>query len=371
MAVRDVGLATELLASSGIPFVQAPRVGERPQSTRHPASYADMLLLEGWANSAALWGAVQAWGNVLRLARVSAVVIDYSPTALLAARIMNLPSALLGTGFELPPLENPLPSFPGAPAPGPDSRAAEPHVLACANEVLKAYGAQPLAALRDLFQTERRWLTTFAELDQYGARTGETYIGPIGGLDRAEPVSWPDGFPHRVLAYLRPNTPGLREILTALASRADLAVIAAVPGQSAESTGLSRTGFQLFSRPVSFPKLLSEASVFVSYGPAASVTQALLRSVPQLIAPAHVEAQMTAVRVVAMGAGLILRGDPNSERINGAVTRLLSDPRFKVRALEFAARHKDFDPARAVSRLVTEIETLVAGGCPRSAAAAG
>jgi hypothetical protein len=373
VAVRDVRVATEVLSPSGIPFVQAPRVAEELQNLRHPASYADVLFHQGWGNSASLWGAVQAWGNLLRLATASAVMVDYSPTALLAARIMRLPSAALGTGFELPPPENPLPSFPGATALAQDIQAGEARVLASANEVLKAYGAQPLAALRDLFQTGRRWLTTFAELDQYGPRAGETYLGPIGGLDRADPASWPDDFPHRVLAYLRPNTPGLKEILTVLASRSDLATICAVPGLSLESLGLSgRAGFQLLSRPVSFSSVLSAASLFVSYGPAASVTQALLKGVPQLIAPAHVEAQMTAVRVVAMGAGLTLRADPTQEGVSGALSRLLDDPRFKVRAMEFAARHRDFDPARAVSQLVTDIEMLVAGGVrPRSAAAAG
>jgi UDP:flavonoid glycosyltransferase YjiC (YdhE family) len=370
VAVRDVTLATELLAPSGLPFVQAPRTADAPQDGRHPASYADMLLLQGWGNSAGLWGAVQAWGNLLRLAGASAVVIDYSPAALLTARIMNLPSAVLGTGFELPPLEIPLPAFPGAAVAAAEFEATEIRVLASANEVLKAYGGRRLEALRDLFQTERRWLTTFAELDQYGARAAETYVGPIGSVDRAEPASWPDGFSHRVLAYLRPNTPGLKEILTALASRSDAAAICVAPGLSAESLGLpSRAGFQLFSRPVRFPSLLSDASLFVSYGPAASVTHALLKGIPQLIAPAHVEAQMTAVRVLAMGAGLTLRREPTLEGIQGALARMLSDARFKVRALEFAARHRDFDAARTVARLVTDIEALAAGACPRSAVA--
>jgi len=329
-----------------------------------------MLFLQGWANSTELWGAVQAWGNLLRLARAAAVVADYSPTALLAARIMNLPATVLGTGFEVPPPENPLPSFPGVSDRSPHAMAAEPRVLACANEVLKAHGAQPLEALRDLFQTERRWLTTFAELDQYGARAGEAYIGPINRLEGAKSVSWPEGFRYRVLAYLRPNTPGLKEILSVLASRAEVAVICAVPGLSADSLALrSRAGFQLFSCAVSFPAVLPEANLMVSYGPAASVTQALLKGVPQLIAPVHVEAQMTAVRVLAMGAGLVLRDDPAPVGINGAITRVLSDPRFKVRALEFAARHSEFDPARAVCILATEIETVVAGGCSRTAAA--
>lgn len=372
VAARDIALATEVLASSGVPFVQAPRIGEALPEERHPVGYADMLLLQGWGSPTELWGGVQAWGNVLRLARASVVIADYSPAALLTARIMKLPSAVLGTGFEIPPLEDPLPAFPGVAAldATTEKGGAETRVLATANEVLKAYGAQPLEALWELFQTAGRWLTTFAELDQYGARAQETYVGPIGGLDRAQPVSWPDGSGKRVLAYLRPSTPALRKIVRVLASRPELAVICAVPGATAESLQLpSRAGFQFFSRPVSFPSLLPQASLFVSYGPAASVTQTLLKGVPQLIAPAHVEAQMTAVRVTAFGAGLALRGDASEKGIGDALTRVLSDARFKVRALDFAARYREFDPARAVGRLATEIETLIAGGTRQSAAA--
>jgi UDP:flavonoid glycosyltransferase YjiC (YdhE family) len=174
----------------------------------------------------------------------------------------------------------------------------------------------------------------------------------------------------RVLAYLRPSTPGLHEILEVLACEREVAAICAVPGLASESQRLpERAGFQLFSRPVSFSSLLSQASLFISYGPAASVTQALLKGVPQLIAPAHVEAQMTAVRVLAMGAGLVLRKDLSKEGVRDSLTRVLRVPGFKIRALDFAQRYQEFNPAHAVDRVVTDIEALAAGQYRQSAAA--
>ena len=145
--------------------------------------------MQGWESTPRLWGLVQAWGNLFRLFRPAVVVLDYAPTALLAARILRLPCALLGTGFELPPLETPLGPFPGFVAPAENARAADAQALESANRVLEAYQAAPLAALCDLFRTECRWLTTFAELDQYGPRVRGTYVGPIGRVDRGEPVS--------------------------------------------------------------------------------------------------------------------------------------------------------------------------------------
>lgn len=363
VVARDLALATEVLAPVGIRFVQAPVDFRAGAGSAQPQGYADVLLMQGWESPSRLWGLVQAWGNLLALFRPAVVVLDYAPTALLAARMLRLPAALLGTGFELPPLETPLPPFPGFGGLAAErASAADTRALASANRVLEAYQAAPLTALCDLFRTERRWLTTFAELDQYGERAGETYVGPLGSLDRAEPVHWPPGFRHRVLAYVRPGMANLPRILRALAGARDSAVICAAPGVSTElAADLARPGFQFVPRPVGFKALLHQASLFVSYVPAASVTQTLLAGIPQLMAPMHVEAQMTSVRVARLGAGLTLRGEETEQEIAMVLRGILDEPRIKARALEFAARHRTFDPVVACERLVTEIEQLDGG----------
>lgn len=363
VAARDLGLATEVLAPGGIRFIQSPADGRARPAPRQPQSYADVLLMQGWESMPRLWGLVQAWGNLFRLFRPAVVVLDYAPTALLAARIVGLPCALLGTGFELPPLEVPLGPFPGfGGVSAGNARAADAHALQSANRVLEAYQATSLATLCELFRTQCRWLTTFAELDQYGPRPEERYVGPIGNVERGEAVEWPPGFRHRVLAYLRPGMAEPSRILRALAGERDAAVICAAPGMSPEiSERLARPGFQFIPRPVSFPALLPTVSVLVSYAPAGSVAQSLLEGVPQLMVPAHVEAQMTAVRVEALGAGLMLRPEATEREIVMALRRVLDERRFKVCALEFASRHRGFDRAAACDRIVAEIERLGTG----------
>ena len=146
-------------------------------------------------------------------------MVDHSPTAILAARCTGTPCALIGTGFELPPLTTPLSSFPASPdATSERAREAEAAVLEVTNQVLRAMRAPCFEGLRDLFEVERRWLTTFAELDHYGPRLAETYVGPIGELEYTERLDWSTAGDRRVLAYLRPNTPGLPAILRALAA---------------------------------------------------------------------------------------------------------------------------------------------------------
>ena len=363
VAVRDLKLATEVLAPRGIRFVQSPLDLRASAESAQPQGYADILLMQGWQSLPRLWGLVQAWGNLLALFRSNTVVLDYAPTALLAARILKLPTALLGTGFELPPLQTPLPPFPGSDATASEKvRAADTQALTSANRVLAAYREEPMAALCDLFRTECRWFTTFAELDQYGARSGETYVGPIGTLDRGEPAQWPPGFKHHVLAYVRPGMVNLTPILRALAEVRDVAVICAAPGVTVElAKDFTRPGFQFIPRPVEFTALLPQTSLFISYAPAASVAQTLLAGIPQLMMPLHVEAQMTAVRVASLGAGLALRGDEPEQAISTVLRSVLDDRIYKTCALEFASRHRAFDPAVACDRMVTEIERLAGG----------
>jgi UDP:flavonoid glycosyltransferase YjiC (YdhE family) len=363
VAARNVGLATEVLSPEGIPFVQAPYVAGGKTSDGPMVSYSDVVLTQGWDSATTLWGLVQAWGNLIRLYRAAVMVLDYSPTALLAARVLRAPCVLIGTGFELPPLESPLPAFPGVTGTQAEgARRSEARVLENVNRVLDAYQAPRISALRELFQGSSRWLTTFSELDHYGPRMGESYVGPIGQLSRGEAVEWPAGYSHRILAYVRSTTPGLKEIFHSLSEVEDAAVICAAPAVAQESVAhVARPGFKIVSRPVALGTLLPHTSLFLSYAPAGSVAQALLCGVPQVLAPAHTEAQMTALRVECMGAGVVLRGTIKEPQIASALQRTLHGRDLKVRALGFARRYREVSSETAVGQIVEAIETLSSG----------
>ena len=358
--VRDLESASKLLAPAGIPFIQAPRMSSAPPLSAQPASYADILRYSGWGDVQQLWALTQAWVNVLRLYAPSVFILDHSPTALLAARCEHTPSVVIGTGFELPPIRVPLPCFPGFPgATLVNAMEAERLVLENANRVVQAARGPSLRALSDLFQCERRWLTTFAELDHYEARHGERYVGPIGEVGEGELLEWPDGTTHRIFAYLRPDTPNVEIILRSLAG-SGAAVVCYAPGiPSSQTAGLVGKSFVLAQRPADLSLLGKGGSLCVSYAPAATVTSALLHGVPQLMAPSHIEAQLTAHRVESMGAGLTLRGDLTQERVTNILANLLGNSSFKSQAVTFAERHSGFDPSRAADEIVEDLETLL------------
>lgn len=362
--VRDLALAARILGPVGIPFIQAPRMSPTSGAATQPASYADVLRHTGWGDVQQLWGATQAWVNAIRLFIPDAIVVDHSPTALLAVRCTtDVPCILIGTGFELPPLRQPLPCFPGFPGATPENAArAEAQVLENANRVLDALRGRRMQALSDVFRCEHRWLTTFPELDHYDARPGERYVGEIGEVGQAERVDWPSDASHRVFAYLRPDTPDLDDVLHSLAE-CGAAVVCYGPGiLPQQMAAVSRDRLRFTARPVELGTLLRDTNVCVSYSPAGTVTSTLLRGVPQLMAPSHVEAQLTAHRVECMGAGVTLRGTPGQQRITARLYDLLHNPFFKARATEFAARYRHHDLGSAADRIVDEVESL-AGAC--------
>jgi UDP:flavonoid glycosyltransferase YjiC (YdhE family) len=360
VAARDLTLAARMLGPAGIPFIQAPQMNTAARPLAQPASYADLLRYTGWGGPTQLWGMVQAWVNVLRMFNPDVLVLDHSPTALLASRYTDIPRVLMGTGFELPPLKRPLPAFPGFSGSTAENAAkAEAEVLGNANLALRT-PATPLHSLSELFAVESLWLTTFAELDHYGARQDERYVGPIGEVENGARLEWPEGPQRRIFAYLRGDTPHLAAILKAL-STSGAAVVCYGPGVPPELTEpLVKREFLFARAPVDLRPLLTEASLCVSYSPAGTVAATLLRGIPQLLAPAHLEAQMTAHRVECLGAGLMLRGRVSEEHITYALQRLLNSAHFKAKAAAFAARYRGFDPGHVADIIVEEIESLAA-----------
>ncbi|MHB1214731.1 MAG: hypothetical protein ACYCY9_07055 [Thiobacillus sp.] len=65
--VRDTKLAAEFLTPNGYRFIQAPLMLTKPRLRMPTASYSEILLAEGFHESAALAGRVQAWLNLFEI----------------------------------------------------------------------------------------------------------------------------------------------------------------------------------------------------------------------------------------------------------------------------------------------------------------
>jgi UDP:flavonoid glycosyltransferase YjiC (YdhE family) len=288
------------------------------------------------------------------------VVLDYAPSARLAARVVGTPCVLVGSGFVIPPALDPLPPFPGL-SWATDNRASESErrVLERVNAAMKALRGPRLDALRALFDADQVILTTLPELDPYGARDNACYVGPLGDPGIGEIVDWPSGATGtRVVAYLRPEMQDVATLLEGLAD-SGAALVCYAPGLPKETVTRFENAHRIFARrPVQHEHLFAAADACLSYAPAGTVTHSLLSGVPQVLAPLHIESRLTARRVEALGAGVVLYGSQTPGSVASVVHRLTTDNKYRARARAFADRYQDHDPEQAADKIVGCIEEV-------------
>ena len=104
-------------------------------------------------------------------------------------------------------------------------------------------------------------------------------------------------------------------------------------------------------------EVLKRASLFITHAGLNSVHDGLYFGLPLLLVPQQEEQAFTSLRVVELGAGLMLKkAEVNANSIRANATRLLVDPRFKLEATRIG------DTLRAgggMTRAADEIESLL------------
>jgi UDP:flavonoid glycosyltransferase YjiC (YdhE family) len=339
VAVRDIRSAAHVFGPRGITFVQAPHLPQGIPLAHRATGYADILLSQGWSDRSTLWGLVQGWLNLYGLFRPDRLILDYSPTASLAARIAEIPVVLIGNGFELPPLTDPLPPFPGFSWADPEkAEKSERLAISNANAALEAIQQRPLAALRDLFGPATRLFATVPELDHYGARSDGHYIGPLlGDLPQSQRLDWPEGEGPRIFACIRPDTSHVQCILSALAVTTARVVCVASGFQDRALEPFCKRHIHFTQRPVDLSRLLA-ADLCISYGAEGTIMKFVLAGVPQLVSPWHVEAFMAGRKIAAAHLGLTIESPPTVDTMLEYISRLLGDVSFRAGATEFRMR---------------------------------
>ena len=355
-AVRDATIAPTLSASVDIRCVAAPGGAALRRMPRGLAGFGAILFADGFGDATVLEQRLTGWMRLFAGHQTDVVVSDYAPAALLAARVAGIPSAAVGSGFEIPPDGALLPSFLSEPAQDEAARRfSEGLVLFNVNRVLHRLGALPLQRLAQVFQGRRNVFTTVAELDHCGARPDATYAGPVQDLPGGMKASWRTTKP-RVLVYLHGVPPVIDEVLQALDTIGTDAIavlpdVGRVPHVRAE--------IQVFRQPVCFDGLLESADLVIASG-SGTLTTALLAGIPVLVLPSSAEQAMFARRVEDMGAGLAL-GSETAVTVADAIDRLLRDAPFRTAAGMFAAKYASLGTESAMRTVIDEIRNVSSG----------
>lgn len=379
MWLRDLVQTERLLADLPVPRLQAPVWLHRTVGVPEPqVSLAEILLGFGYLQPHTLQPLVQGWLAALRLSRADAMLVDYAPTALVAARIAGVPAASVGMGFWLPPAQVPIPAFRDWQpiAPGRVARA-EQQVLASINGVLRHYGIAPLPALWQLFGGDLPLLCSWPEIDHYPRAPDEVvdWLGPNYLPEGGQPPQWPAGDltegdgqndGPRVFAYLKAGHPDHAACLHALVA-AGCRVLCYLPEvTSGLKPPVLSPRIHYASSPVDLGLAFAEADLAVCHAGQATVAQALLAGVPLLLLPMQAEQFLMARQVERTGAAINAAMRPRPADFGAMLDQLLTQPACRAAAAAFAQRHAGFHHATQVADLLDRLD-----GLARRATAAG
>lgn len=363
LGVRDPVAARHALAGLPFPAVVVPTWMHRTVGPRRPtASLADIVLDQGYADASALDALLGAWRGLLAITRADAVIGDYAPTGLLAARAAGLPSAGVGTWFVLPPRHAPLPALLDG---GPDAEAAraagEGRLLAAANGALARLDAPPLDGAWRLFAGDRSLICAWPALDGYGRSLakGESWHGPMFDPAFGDAPTWPAGDGPAVFVYLKGGEVDPAGILRTLVEQG-CRVCAYFPDVAAGKPAPWAHPRVVYVRgPVRLDLALAEASMCVCHAGAGTLAQALLAGVPLLMLPTQVEQHLNARCVIALGAGQrVVRQTPAAQVVE-RIAALVHGAEARAAARAFAREHRSMAPEAQVDGLCDAIEVML------------
>lgn len=300
-----------------------------------PHSFADILVALGFADRERLRSAVIEWIKLFEAERIDRVVLDYAPSAQLAALVAGVPACQITNGFDAPPPDCPLFDI-GVRGPMLEQRNRErldalDRSFAAAG---RAFGLSRQLSLARWLAYPRRWYDCIAETDPYGPRDDGVYVGPIGRPPERVRIAWPTvpGPSKKVFMYLRFGEQ-VETVLGAL-PKDEVQVLCAWPGVAdAEAEKHRRENVTIVGDPVDLDSVLPQADWVVNYGSTTFVCQALLVGKPQLMLPTDAEKWLVARRVHAQAAGVALSGRAGIDEVRRSLARLREvTPRLTTKA---------------------------------------
>lgn len=357
----------KFIGATSLKILPAPygRVKPKPQSKAVDVlSFADDVGLCGYDNPDGLAGLIRAWDGIFTLVQPDILVANSAPTALLAAQPYPFKKVSTGLGYEVPPQTTPMaPLRFWEQADMQKLQAQEQAILGNINGALKLLGRPPLHAFCEMLQADAEILNTFAELDHYGERNNAAYYGSFYSADQGEAWHWQE--PHagraRIFAYIYPGRAGFTSLCEALQKAPHDSIMVSPGLTAADAQKLSTGGLRVASSPLKLALLKDQADLCITHGGMGTVTQFLLRGVPQLILPNHIEQMMTARRVAQHGLGVMATGRLTPAQLSGIISKMLLDTRLKQKTMGFAEKYHGYDQTHVAGQLAEKIMSL----CPK------
>jgi hypothetical protein len=368
VALRDLSRAKGIFGQLDFELVQAPvqtRGVANPVAS--PLTFAHLLHNVGFGSESELWGLAQGWRNLYAMVRPDVIVLDHSPTALLASRgLAGVRRVVIGSGFFCPPDESPLPNLHPWMKEDPAKLIEdERRVLGVMNAILSGYAAGPVSRVTQPYgEADATILTTVAELDHYADRAGATYHGIWSEAAPSRRVELPRAAAgsggRKIFAYLK-ATKAIDEILAVMAASGH-ATVAVVEGLKRETLERFRSDrMRLHAEPVAVRESGDWCDFAILNGNHGTTAALLRMGKPVVQLPIFLEQAMLARAVVRVGAGV--ETSVNQPAKFAEVLRRMADElhAYEPAARAFAQRYAGFDERDAVAEVTRRIVSHIDG----------
>ncbi len=360
LIARDLLRARSLLGQLPVTLFPAPFWAGDATALPKVASYADVLLRIGFIDPVGMATLVQSWLAFYKILQPALILTEHAPTALLAARVANLPCAVVGTGFTLPKAEEPFASItPWTPVSNKRLQESSRKALEGCNRVLDRCGGEHLQQLSDLQVSCFQGLITFAELDHYGPRAGAEYYGHFMSPDPMPRPIWPARGGPRIFVYMHHHFRHFAGLMQQL-DEMGCPTLVVSPGISRqEADRYSGRRLRISNRQVDITVVAEEADAIFSHSPHGLVVELLRLGRASILLPNYVEQALMAYRVERQGLGVA--GGPRRENhdYRKMVETLRGNRAIADNAAAFSRRYRDYSQEEAVNTLVQRLEECI------------
>lgn len=258
------------------------------------ATWADFLGDLGFGDQTRLIKQIDWWLTTIAARQSSLMVGDFSPIAMLAARVAGIPMVAVGTGYSTPPPG--MDAFPTLLAEHHTRIYPEAELLDAVNGALRHFGLPPLARFSDIYRGAVSMPRTIARLDPYTAWRTEPLLPP---LNEALPRGHEGG--DEIFVYFSTderNDSALMEALTGLGMPVRL-YMPAIPDDLAARLGAA--GVLIERQPVPLERIAQRSRIMLHAGQHGSLCMALGLGLPQVAFPQHLEHLYHARRAAEFG----------------------------------------------------------------------
>ena len=322
-----------------------------------PVTLGDTMGQVGLRSSASVRQVLRAWDQLFKEIEPAAVVADFAPGALLAAR-GRLPSIAIGDCTTLPPAT--MKNFPLLSDRAVGSKYEESQLIDAVNGALRETSRATLAYLPEVFAADRSCVAAFSELDPYREHRDHPNAAPwLPAWDHGATRSGDE-----IFAYISMRPRFEATIVRALQSivKQGIPVRVHMPAHDAEALALlEELGVMVERAALPFEDIQRRSRLVLSVGSLGFVSCALVAGIPQIVLPLG-DFTYVASAIEQLGAGRSIKlqaGNPlEVPLLAQAIVDIYRDENILARAQEIApsfSRRLAPPPEEAVARYVEDL----------------